>query len=190
MIHYPAFLDLEGKKVLLFGAGKVALRKAKSLFESGARVTVVSREFSKPFVNFAKRAHFKLVRGSKIPALSRTWLVVAATSDRKLNQRIYGACERKKIFVNVVDDPKHSSFIVPSVVRRGRFQLAVSTGGASPALAKMVRLKLEKQFGPEYARLIGQLARVREKAKRDISGKWRKRYFQKQVISRLKALSR
>jgi siroheme synthase-like protein len=190
MIYYPAFLDLKGKKVLLFGAGEVALRKAKSLFKAGARVTVVSREFSKPFMVFAKRAGLTLIRGSEIPKLSRTWLVVAATSDRKLNQKIYGACVKNRVFVNIVDDPKRSSFIVPSVVSRGRFQLAISTGGASPMLAKMVRLKLEKQFGPEYARMLKELAQSRDKAKKTISGTVRKNYFHKQVMSRLNVIAR
>ena len=189
-MYYPAFLDLKGKRVLLFGAGQVALRKAKALTRAGASLTVVSREFSAPFLKWAKHNRIKLIGGTKIPNLANVWLVVAATSDSQFNHRLYAECERKKIFVNAVDDPKHCSFIVPSVVRRGKLQLAVSTGGASPSLAKIVRKKLEKQFGPEYARLLKQMAKIRTEAKKKIAFKDRKNYFQKQIISRLKALSR
>ena len=189
-MYYPAFLDLKGKRVLLFGAGAVALRKAKVLVKSEVHLTVVSREFSKPFLKWAKSNRVKLVHGIKIPKLNQTWLVVAATSDPEFNHKIYQTCQRSKIFVNVVDDPKNSSFIVPSIVRRGQLQLAISTGGASPSLAKIVRKKLEKQFGPEYARLLRQLARVRTEAKKKISFKERKDYLRKQVVSRLNVIAR
>ena len=189
-MYYPAFLNLKGKRVLLFGAGQVAFRKAKVLAQARVNLTVVSREFSAPFLKWAKHNRIKLIRGTKILNLANVWLVVAATSDSQFNHRLYAECERKKIFVNVVDDPKHCSFIVPSVIRRGKLQLAVSTGGTSPSLAKIVRKKLEKQFGPEYARLLKQMAKIRTEAKKKIAFKDRKNYFRKQVISRLKALSR
>jgi siroheme synthase-like protein len=190
MSYYPAFLDLKDKNVLLFGAGQVALRKAKMLFGAGAHLTVVSREFSKPFLKFAKGSRMKLVHGSRIPKLTHVRLVVAATSDRKFNQKVYRACERKKIFVNVIDDPKHSSFIVPSVVKHGRLALAISTGGASPALAKMIRKKLQKQFGSQYASLLKEMAHDRLRTKRNLPAKERRNHFQKLAASQLKALSR
>ena len=190
MTYYPAFLNLQSKRVLLFGAGEVALRKAKSLFESGAHITAVSREFSPSFLKWAKRTRIKLIRGTKITPFSGIWLVVAATSDQKFNQKIYAACTKKKIFVNVVDDPKHSSFIVPSVVKRGQLALAISTGGASPSLAKMIRKKLQKQFGSEYGRLLKKMAHHRARAKRTMSVKERRNHFLSQAASQLKILSR
>ena len=190
MNYYPAFLNLDGKPVLLFGGGEVALRKAKVLLQAHANLPVVSREFSSPFLKWAKRHRVKLVRGTQVPKLTNTWLVVAATSDPRFNQKVYDTCQRKRIFVNVVDDPNRSSFIVPSVVRRGKLQLAISTGGASPFLAKTIRKKLEKQFGSEYAHLLKKLAEDRTRVKRNMTAKERRNYFKKQVASQLKILSR
>jgi len=190
MNYYPAFLNLDGKPVLLFGGGQVALRKAKVLMQAGAVLAVVSREFSSPFLKWAKRHRVKLVRGTQVPKLTNAWLVVAATSDSEFNRRIFQACEKNKIFVNVVDDPKNCNFIVPSVVRRGLLQIAISTGGASPFLAKTIRKKLEKQFGSEYAHLLKKLAEDRTRVKRNMTAKERRNYFKKQVASQLKILSR
>ena len=192
MIYYPAFLNLKGKKVLLFGAGAVALRKAKSLIASEAKLSVISREFSDAFRRFAKSKKIKLQKGSRIPkSLSSVSLVVAATSDTGFNRLVYQACSRKGILVNVVDDPKHSNFIVPSVVRRGNLQIAISTGGASPYLAKLLRQKFEGELDSRYADLARFLKKERVRVKNTISSAaGRRNYFEQLVNAKLKQLRR
>lgn len=188
-MYYPAFLNLKGRKVILFGAGEVALRKARVLKQAGADLIVISRDFSKPFLKFADRYQIEMKRGSVLPKLNHVSLVVAATSNQTFNRAVYEACERKGIFVNVVDDPKHSTFIVPSVLKRGSLQIAISTGGASPLLAKTLRKKLAVQFGSGYGQLVKRLAQDRKKSKRLIAfPNGRRNHFRKLVESRLKIL--
>jgi siroheme synthase-like protein len=167
--YYPVFLNLKGKKVLLFGGGEVALRKARMLRRSGARLIVVSREASARFLKFVRRYGIEVHEGSFIPEdLSGVFLIVSATNDPDFNRGVYERSERAGIFVNVVDDPKHCTFIAPSIVKRGSLQIAISTGGASPLLAKELRQKLERQFGPEYRTLVQRLKRDRTEAKQRI----------------------
>jgi siroheme synthase-like protein len=93
--------------------------------------------------------------------LRASWLVIAATDDEAVNRRISALCRRRRIWVNVADRPALCGFILPSVVRRGGLTFAVSTGGASPALAKFVGRRLKQQFGPEYAALTARLRQQR-----------------------------
>lgn len=188
MNYYPAFLNLKGKNVLLFGGGEVALRKAKRLIEAEAKVTAVSKVFSGAFRRFAASKRIRLKKGSEIPKrLDRFALVVAATSDAGFNRLVYRACQNFGIWVNVVDDPEHSSFIVPSVLRRGSLQVAVSTGGASPMLARLVRQKLEKEITSKYADLARFLKHERPKAKKLIGSlKKRRDFFYRLVKSKMK----
>ncbi|MBI3999412.1 MAG: bifunctional precorrin-2 dehydrogenase/sirohydrochlorin ferrochelatase [Candidatus Omnitrophica bacterium] len=188
LTYYPAFLNLNGKRVLLFGAGKVALRKAHVLVQSGAKLLAISHDFSTEFLRFAKQKQIRIQSGSAFPkSLKRISLVVAATSDEVFNRKVYRRCLKENILVNVVDDPKHSTFIVPSILRRGALQIAISTGGASPFLAKMLRKKLESQFGASYGKLVRELSCERRQAKRLIKlESTRRNHFQKLVRSRLK----
>ena len=190
MLYYPAFFNLKGKRALLFGAGTVALRKAKSLVESGAQLSVISLDFSAAFLRYAKSKKIKLKKSSKIPKqLNGISLVIAATSNTTFNRSVYEVCKRKGIWINVVDDPEHSSFIVPAVVQRGSLQIAISTGGASPFLAKLLRRKFESELSIQYAGLIRLLKKQRMKAKQTIShSKDRRAYFYRLVKSKLKQL--
>ncbi len=190
MTYYPIFLNLKDKKVLIFGAGAVAFRKAKSLVASEAKLSVISRDFSEAFRRFAKSKKIKLQIGSTIPKqLNSISLVVAATSDATFNQSVYRVCSRQGIWVNVVDDPEHSNFIVPSVIRRGTLQVAISTGGASPYLAKLLRQKFEAELNTKYANLVRFLKKERTRVQKTISStKVRRNYFQKLVKAKLKQM--
>lgn len=189
MRYYPAFLNLKGKKVFLVGGGAVALRKAKALIEAGAKITMLSREFSSDFRVFAKKHKIQMRRGNALPELKNFSLVIAATSDARLNQKAYERAKRAGIFVNVVDDPKHSTFIVPSTLKRGSLQIAVSTGGKSPLLAKLIRHSLERRFGSEWRNLVEWLGGERIKAKRMLrSQKSRAQYFERLLQKRFRAL--
>lgn len=164
---YPAFLDLFGKDALLVGGGTVALQKARALARAGAKITLVSPEALPGLVAMKgvrwlreefRDAHVKSGEG-------RPWIVVAATDDEVLNARVSRLCAARRIWVNVVDRPALCGFIVPSTARRGPVTFAVSTGGASPALAKALAARLGTAFGPGVAAAARILGRLRPKLK-------------------------
>ena len=188
MSDYPIFLNLRKKRVLLFGGGSVALRKAKTLIRSGVHLEARSRDFSKSFFSFARKHGLKTRKTEVIPGNLRTFaLVIAATSDCVFNRKVSERCERQSVFVNVADDPLRSTFIVPSSIKRGRFQIAISTGGASPHLAKMIRLRLAREFGISYKSLVNRLADERRKMKAVWkSGKKRRFALQKLAQTQMK----
>ena len=134
MAFYPAFLDLSHKDCLVIGGGVLALHKTRAFVELGARVTVVAPRV-KP--DFARLRGVRVVRRGFRPGdlAGQPWLVVAATDDEALHARVAALCRQRRIWVNVVDRPPLCDFIVPSVTRRGPVTFAVSTGGASPAVA-------------------------------------------------------
>lgn len=175
MFGYPLFLDLKGRRCLVFGGGGVALRKIEALLKRGAKVICMSKEFSKPLQNLARwgRTRSPRLPGGKIPLqlkrigngridVSGAQLVIAATSDRKFNTRVAAACRRKKIWVNVVDDPGLCDFYAPAVVERGPLQVAISTGGASPFFAKRLREELEKVIPASTGDLLEKIGKLRE----------------------------
>ena len=165
--YYPAFLDLNGKKCLVIGGGEVALRKIKTLLECEAKVTVISPVFQPDLSRLAKSRTVLLIRRSyRSGDLEGSAIVISATDDAKTNKRVSEEAKEKGVLVNVVDDPKRSDFIVPAIVRRGGLTIAVSTSGMSPALARKIRIKLEKEFGEEYASLVTLIEEVRSTLKR------------------------
>ncbi len=181
MPGYPLFLKLEGERCLVFGGGKVATRKIRSLLKRGALVTCVSKDFSKAIRNWAKNTQrdqtrgltpfgvplrLKRIREEKKISLNGAKLVIAATSDRDFNARVAQVCRRKKIWVNVVDDPKLCDFYVPAVLERGPLQVAISTGGASPFFARRLREELEKALPASTGKMLEKLGKIREKARR------------------------
>jgi len=183
MLGYPLFLKLEGEPCLVLGGGQVATRKVQALLKRGARVRCVSQEFSKTLRNLAKRSRSRLVlhRNSSclpagtartVPILHGARLVVIATSDRNFNARVVEACRRKKIWVNVADDPELCDFYSGAILERGPLQIAISTGGASPWFARRLREELEKIIPASTGRLLEKIGRVRRDA---LSAKRRRR---------------
>lgn len=138
--HYPIFLDLKDRPVLVVGAGKVALRKSKGLLEAGARVTIVAPEWDPEFETLPVRMVRRRFRASDLGGVV---LVFAATDDRLANHRIGIAAKGKGVFANVADSAEECDFLVPARVQRGNLQFAVSTGGESPRLSAELRKKLE-----------------------------------------------
>ena len=160
---------MRGESCLVFGGGKVAYRKVQALLRRGARVTCISKEFCGPFKkNAGARLPLRLkhMRGSKIN-LNGARLVIAATSNRKFNERVARLSRRKRIWVNVVDDPELCDFTVPAVVERGPLQIAISTGGTSPLFARRLREELEKVIHPSTGRMLEKIGKIR--------GKWVKK---------------
>jgi siroheme synthase-like protein len=160
----PLMIDFEGKRVIVIGGGRVGLRKARTFRQAGAEVEVVSREFARGFAGLpVKRTRVDTFDDLKM--LGTAFLVIAATDDPELNARIYSACRGRGVLCNVVDDPR-SEVYMPSIVSRGPLTVAISTGGASPALAKRARQEIEGAIGPAWGGMAALLGEARNDLKR------------------------
>ena len=158
MRYYPAFLDLQGKPCVVVGGGGIAWRKVKALRACGARVTVVSPEVVRPLAGMARRQEIVWRRRRFRPGdVDAACLVVAATDDQRVNRAVFARASLRRRLVNVVDQPALCSFIVPSIMSRGALTIAISTGGASPALSKWLRRDLTARYGPRFARVLERM---------------------------------
>ncbi|GAB63923.1 MAG: bifunctional precorrin-2 dehydrogenase/sirohydrochlorin ferrochelatase [Candidatus Jettenia sp.] len=164
--YYPIFLNIQDKKCVVIGGGNVAWRKVCSLKEAGARVTVVSPEFCPELEKETEIERIKQKYDKEF--LKEALVVIASTDDEEVNKKIYSDAMEKGILVNVVDKPEFCSFIVPSSMVRGDLRISISTGGASPALARNIREYLEKQFGKEYDEFTKLLSEMRRKVLSEI----------------------
>lgn len=164
--YFPAFLDLRGRRCLVVGGGEIGERKTHALLDCGARVTIVSPSVTQRLAALA--ASGRLVHRARPFRRSDPRgcaLAVAATGDPRVDRVVAAAARRWRALVNVVDRPQHCDFIVPAVLRRGELQIAVSTGGRSPAIAREIRRRLERFFGPEYSELISRAGEARNRAR-------------------------
>jgi precorrin-2 dehydrogenase/sirohydrochlorin ferrochelatase len=180
---YMACLDLEGRSCLVVGGGTIALEKVRGLLECGARVTVVAPQI----VDELRTLEVELVRrGYRTSDLDGRVLVVAATSTASLNRRVYRDAEERSLLCNVVDVPELCNFILPAVLRRDPITIAVSTGGASPALAQRIRDDVAELVGPEHAELARRLRELRPWAKTHLpTYEERREFFADLVASEL-----
>jgi precorrin-2 dehydrogenase/sirohydrochlorin ferrochelatase len=161
---YAANLVLKDVGALVVGGGEVALRKTRSLLESQARVTVVAPEFHAAFGALMRAKNLRLVRRVfQAKDLKGARLVFAATHDTDLNARIARLAHAKGLLVNAAAPPEAGNFHVPASIRRGRLSIAISTGGASAALARSLREEIEKKIGGEWSELAGLLEQRRSK---------------------------
>ncbi len=159
---YPATLLLSGRPCLVIGGGRIAERKINSLLHAAAAVRVVTREATPAVADLAATGAIALRLGEYSDAdLDGVFLVIVATNDADLNQRVSAECRRRGLLVNVVDQPHLCNFYVPALLERGPVSLAISTGGASPALAKHLRVVLEAVVGEEYGELSELMAGLR-----------------------------
>lgn len=162
MGYYPALLDLEGRPVLVVGGGQVAARKIAALVEAGAKVRVVAPKLAPETREVCEQSGVAVESREFAPKdVAGAWLVVSATDIEKVNRAVADAAEEAGVFVNVVDVQPLCSFIVPASVRRGELILAVSTSGASPAAARRLRQRLEKEFGPQWEPYLDLMRAVR-----------------------------
>ena len=160
--HYVACVDLEGRSVLVVGAGRVAHEKASGLLDCGAVVTVVAPDVA-PEVEALPVALLR--RRYRRSDLAGRYLVVAATADTAVNRRVFADAEARALLCNVVDVPELCSFILPALLRQDPITIAVSTGGASPALAQRLRDEIARVVRPEHAALAVRLRELRPWAK-------------------------
>ncbi len=162
MQYYPANLDLRGHLAVVIGGGEIAERKVLTLLEAGARVTVVSPTLTATLAGLADTHEIvHHPRSYRRGDLTDAWLAFAATGDESVHAEIAAEAAEQRVFLNVVDRPRLCSFIVPAVLTRGPVSVAVSTGGASPALAKRLASELAAAVGPEWGLAADVLGALR-----------------------------
>ena len=168
MGYYPIFLDLDKARCLVIGGGTIAERKVEALLAAGGEVTLISPELTAALRVLEAAGRLTVQqRPYQRGDLDTVSLVIAATDDPALQRQIAADAKQANILCNIVDQPALCSFIVPAVVQRGDLTIAVSTNGASPALAKKIRQDLAEQFGPEYAAALRLLRRIRERLRHE-----------------------
>jgi len=161
MSLFPMFVKLEGRRVLVVGAGSVGEAKIESLLATDAAVRVVAPKATPRVRDWAREGRVEWVVREYTPAdFGGVFLVIAATGSPALHNEIYAEAKSRGVLCNAVDEPERCDFYFPAVVRRGELQIAISTGGLSPALAQRLRKELEKQFGPEWEEWVAQLGRT------------------------------
>jgi siroheme synthase-like protein len=168
MGYYPISVDLVGRPCLVVGGGAVALRKVSALVEAGARVTVVSPSLTPALLRLASEAPLRWrPREYAAGDAAGFVLVMVATDDRAVNAAVAIECRERGIWVNCADDPERCDFILPSVLRRGAVTVAVSTGGQSPTMARLVREELDALLPWDVAALTDVVASVRSALSQD-----------------------
>jgi precorrin-2 dehydrogenase/sirohydrochlorin ferrochelatase len=161
---FPAFLKLQRRPCLVVGGGTVAEDKIEGLLRAGAKITVVAPEATERVQAWAREKKIRWqAREFRAADLAGIFLVIAATSSSKLHRELFQQARRRGVLCNTVDDPAHCDFYYAAVVHRGELQIAISTGGHSPALAQRLRKKLEKEIGSEYERWVTTLGAARKR---------------------------
>ena len=163
---YIACLRLSGRRCVVVGGGDVGLEKVEGLLACDGRVVLVSPDAIEPLRELAAEGSIDWERREYRPEdLEGAFLVIAATGDSEVNIRVFEDAERRAMLVNVVDVPPLCNFILPAIIRTGPLAIAISTAGASPALAKRIRDEIADEYGEPYARLAVLLNEVRGWAK-------------------------
>jgi len=159
---FPIFLKLSGRRCVVVGGGAVGEAKIASLLDTAAETVVVAPAVTGKVMEWASAARLTWLARCFSPAdLNGAFLVVAATSKQDVNELVFHEARRRGVLCNVVDRPEQCDFYSPAVLRRGHLQIAISTGGLSPALAQRLRQELEHQFAPEYGAWLEALGEVR-----------------------------
>lgn len=166
MDFYPIMIDISNRLCTVIGGGIIAERKTESLLGCGARVRVISPEVTPALAQWAEEGRLVVIsRGYQVGDLFGSYLVISATDNMAVNEAVAVEANCRGVLLNVVDIPRLCNFIVPGVVQRGPLVITVSTGGASPAMAKKIRQDLEAMYGPEYDVFLQLLGSLREDVK-------------------------
>ena len=184
MARFPLFIDISSMTCLVFGGGKVALRKIETLLRYDARIQVVSAAVDPGIVRLLSPDQIHLLdisvpgethlnRGTHVESqedspeywLERADLVIASTNDREVNHYIAALCKKRGVPVNVIDAPEECSFLFPSIVKKGEISIGINTDGQSPIVSKKVRQEIEKAVPDYYGEIAAQLGDVKEYVK-------------------------
>lgn len=182
---YPVYVDLQDRKCLIIGGGKVAERKIEQLLDYDCSIKVVSLRTEEKIKHWADLGLIQLYqREFQALDLEHVFMAFVATDDNQVNASLSKICRERGILVNAVDDPPHCDFYVPSILKRNSLVLAISTGGKSPAFARRLRQELEELITPAYGEFTDILGEQRELIKERIEDiEVRKRIFEELVYS-------
>jgi precorrin-2 dehydrogenase/sirohydrochlorin ferrochelatase len=192
MAYYPIFLNLNNQNVIVVGGGEVAERKILNLLRYGCHIHVVSHELTAQLEKLVAENKIKRIPEQSLnQAMSKAYMVIAATNDPVVNGQIASRAKERGLLFNAVDQPRDCNFIMPSIVRSGDLQIAISSGGKSPALTKKIRKEMQTLFGSEYGSFVELLGMIRTEvlARSDRSSE-NKRTFENLVNSDLLELIR
>ena len=165
--YYPVYVNLKDKPCVIIGGGRVAEGKISRMREAGARITVISPQVTPAIRAAAQKGHLNWCdREYQDGDLQQAFLAIAATNVRSVNRQIFQEAERQNVLLNVVDDAPLCTFIAPSIVERGTVTLAISTAGASPALARKLRESLTHDPILDWADLAGVISQVRSQVRK------------------------
>lgn len=164
MPYYPIFLDLNHQNIVVVGGGEVAERKIKNLLTYGCTIYISSPHLTPHLQQLVATKKIHHIPYESLDTLmDDTFMVIAATDDAQVNSKIASQAKKHGLLINTVDQPRDCNFIMPSIVKRGNLQIAISTAGRSPALAKKIRKNLEGSFPPEYDLFVELLGVIRTK---------------------------
>ncbi len=168
-MYYPIYLEVAGMNVVVIGGGTIAERKVLTMVEYGAKVTVISPNLTNTLNDLVKKGTISYIpREYQYGDLKEAFLVVGATDKESVNEAVSKEGKERGILCNIVDDIPKSNYIVPSIVQQGDLQIAISTNGKSPAMARVLKEQLRQQFGPEYAIFLSIMGEIRNRAKLEI----------------------
>lgn len=183
MDYLPIFMDLKGKPTTVVGGGEVAARKVALLHQAGGEVTVIAPELGDSLTRALAREEIRHIQSRFSPELlGRPQLIVAATNDLETNKAVAQAAGELNVPVNVVDTPDLCTFVMPSIIDRSPVMIAVSTGGASPVLGRLLRQKLETTIPASYGKLASLARLFRERVKQKFSHAPDRRLFWEKVL--------
>jgi siroheme synthase-like protein len=181
---YIACLRLSGRNCLVVGGGEIGLEKVEGLLACDGKVTLVAPEANEALSAYAAEGSITWEQREFEPAdLEGKFLAIAATDDTDVNISVYDAAERRAMLVNVVDVPSLCNFILPAIIRTGPLAIAISTAGASPALAKRIKREIAAEFGEPYARLAVILNDARGWAKATLPTYQDRKQFFEEIVN-------
>lgn len=183
MSYLPIFVHLKDRPCLVVGGGSIAARKIRQLLKAGGKVTVIAPEICNDVQQMLSDHRIKhIVSTFKPEHLDTMTLIIAATDDEVINRQVSELAQSRNIPVNVVDNPELCSFIMPSIVDRNPVQIAISTGGSSPVLARLLRARLETMIPSSFGRLAELMGKSREKVRKRFPGMRERRRFWEHIL--------
>jgi siroheme synthase-like protein len=183
--YYPIYLDIENRNVVIVGGGEVCTRKAETMLRYGAKVTIVSPSFTDEIERWAAEGRLTLARKRYESAdIEDAHIVIASTDETAVNEQVAADARARRIPVNVVDVTPLCEFIVPAIIEKDGIQIAISTGGKSPALARTLKEDLSRAVGPEYSEINDLLGSLRAAAKQALPTDVDRKNFFDGIIAR------
>ncbi len=176
MSFFPSYLNLEDKRILLIGGGYIALEKLEKLIDFTMKIKVIAKEVSDDFLEFASKNNISIEKRAYIKDDIKNYdIVIVATNTKDLHKAIYQESRSSRVLVNSVDNTKYCDFIFPSYIKQGDLTISISTSGASPAMAKRIRVYIEKFIPPNIGEFLKEMKSLRKSMPK---GKKRMEFFE------------